>query len=242
MQRWWSVVAALAMAQACTTAPDPDPARRAAQVMAQAKAAAGGPRIDRAATFYNSGTRVRDGKIDGVFEEWGDYRTMAYTNTETFAGVTSTSGYDGNHGWQLGPDGRAQVITDPQRMIGTKLSGYLDVQGYFFPERFPATFAYAGVREIESKSYDVVTVSPEGQIPIDLWLDAKTHLVRRLTGKMGSLSIQGDVNSYQTIDGLPILRTALQTMTTGPEAHTETQNVAVFRFEPVAPERLAIPK
>jgi hypothetical protein len=210
--------------------------------MAQAKVAAGGARLDRATTYYSSGTRVRDSKINGVYQEWGDYRTMAFTNVETFAGVTSTGGFDGKAGWRLGPDGKALIIANPQQLAGTKLSGYLDVQGYFFPDRFPAQFTYAGVRESEGRRYDVVVVTPAGGNPIDLWIEPRTHLLKRLTGKLGPTTVQGDITQYQTIDGLKVMRTALQTMTAPSGAHTESQNVAVYRFEPIPPERLAIPK
>ena len=227
----------LATAAGCATA-EPDPATQATKLMAQAKVAAGGPRLDRVTTYYSSGTRVRDGKINGVYQEWGDYRTMAFTNVETFAGVTSTGGFDGKTGWHLGPDGKTVIISGRSG----SLDGYLDVQGYFFPDRFPAQFTYAGVREADGKRYDVVTVTPAGVIPIDLWFEPRTHRLERLTGKLGPVTVQGDFIQYQTIDGLKVMRTALQTMTAPSGAHTETQNVAVYRFEPVPPERLAIPK
>jgi hypothetical protein len=225
----------------CAT-PEPDPATQVVKLMAQAKRAAGGARLDRATTYYSSGTRVRDGNIHGVYEEWGDYRTMAFTNVETFEGVTSTGGFDGKTGWRLGPDGKARIIANPQQLAGTKLSGYLDVQGYFFPDRFPAQFTYSGAREAARRRYDVVVVTPAGGNPIELWLESRTHLLKRLSGKLGSASIQADITQYQTVDGLEMPRTALQTMTTPSGAHTESQNVAVYRFEPVSPERLAAPK
>jgi hypothetical protein len=179
----------LAMVAGCATA-EPDPATQAAKLMAQAKGAAGGALLDRVSTYYSSGTRVRDGKINGVYQEWGDYRTMAFTNVETFAGVTSTGGFDGKTGWRLGPDGKAQTISNPQQLAGTKLSGYLDVQGYFFPDRFPAQFTYAGAREADGRRYDVVVVTPAGGNPLDLWLEPRTHLLKRLTGKLGPASRQ----------------------------------------------------
>jgi hypothetical protein len=241
MKEWLCAVAGLATLAGCATA-EPDPATQATKLMAQAKVAAGGPRLDRATTYYSSGTRVRDGKINGVYQEWGDYRTMAFTNVETFAGVTSTGGFDGKTGWRLGPDGKVLIIANPQQLAGTKLSGYLDVQGYFFPDRFPAQFTYAGVREAEGRRYDVVVVTPAGGNPIDLWFEPRTHLLKRLSGKLGPATVQGDITQYQTIAGLKVMRTALQTMTAPSGAHTESQNVAVYRFEPIPPERLAIPK
>ena len=167
---------------------------------------------------------------------------MAFTNVETFEGVTSTGGFDGKTGSHLGPDGKARIVANPQQLAGTKLSGYLDVQGYFFPDRFPAQFTYSGAREAGGKRYDVVVVTPAEGNPIELWLEPRTHHLKRLIGKLGLATVQGDITEYQTMDGLKVMRTALQTMTAPSGARTKSQNVAVFRLEPVSPERLAAPK
>jgi hypothetical protein len=240
MTRLLAALAAAAIVTACATLPA-DPARQAAEVMAQAKAAAGGARLDRVTTFHDRGARVRDGTLNGTYEEWGDYRTMAYTVVETFGGVTTSGGFDGKVGWSRGPDGKVRLIEDPRQLMGTKLSGYLDVQGYFFPDRFPARFAYAGAREIDGKPCDVVTVTPKDGIPIDLWFDRKTHLLRRLTGRQGPVAIQGDIRERQTVEGIILMRTGLQTMTTPSGAHTESQQVESYVFGAVPPERLAPP-
>lgn len=241
MLRILAVVAAATLVVGCASVAEP-PAQHAVRVMAQAKAAAGGARLDRVTTFHDRGTRVRDGALDGTYEEWGDYRTMAYTVVETFGGVTTSAGFDGKVGWSRGPDGKVAVIDNPRQLMGTKLSGYLDVQGYFFPERFPADFVYAGEREIDGKPHDVVTVTPKDGVPIDLWFDRRTHLLRRLTGQQGPVAIQGDIARHQTVDGITLLRAGLQTMTTPSGVHTESQSVESYVFGPVPPEQLAVPK
>ena len=215
--------------------------QRAQAVLAQAKVAAGGAKLDRVTTFYSGGTRLRDGKIDGVYQEWGDYRTMAFTNVETFDGVPSTGGYDGKTAWGLGADGKV-ILTGPRQASGAKLSGHLDVQGYLFPERFPAKATHTGVQRANGRPCDVIEVTPEGVPTITLWFDQQTHLLSRLTGRLGRNEIQGDVSGYRTVDGLPLFSRGLQTMTTPSGVHTETQNVVVFKIEPIPPERLAIPK
>ena len=195
---------------------------KALEIIRQAKAAAGGAKLDRLRTFYSSGTRVRDGKIDGVFQEWADYRTMAYTNIETFDGLTSSGGYDGKVAWGRESGGKVVILDQPRQLAGVKLSGYLDVQGYFFPDRFPAKFTYGGVRRDNDGIYDVVSVEPDGIVSIDLWFNQRSHLLARLTGQLGSNAIRGDLNSYRTVSGVPMLRTALQTATTPSGVHTES--------------------
>src|SRR5262245_8555130 len=101
------IAAAMAMAvmAGCVSSPDPDPAKRGAQLMAQMKAASGGARLDKLTTYHGTGTAVRDGRIDGQSEDWGEVRTMAFTTVETFGGVTTSGGFDGKAGWGRGPDG-----------------------------------------------------------------------------------------------------------------------------------------
>ena len=166
---------------------------------------------------------------------------MAFTNIETFDGVTSSGGFDGKTAWGRDADGKVVILDKPRQLAGTKLSGYLDVQGYFFPDRFPATFTL--MRRDHGAAYDVISVAPEGIVAVELWFDRKrSHLLGRLTGQLGSNAILGDLTSYQTIGGLPMIRTALQTMITPSGVHTESQNIVVQEFKSIPPERLVLPR
>jgi hypothetical protein len=239
MIRRIGIAVALMLVAGCATAPDP--AAKGAQLMAQMKAASGGAKLDSVTTYHSSGTHVRDGRINGVFESWGDYRTMAYAVVETFDGVTTSGGFDGKVGWNAGPDGVARVSPTPQAIASAKLNAYLNSQAYFWPERFPAKFEYQGKQEADGNAYDVVAVTPEGDQTINLWLDPKTHRLARLTGSNGRTNFTGVVETERNVDGVWIMATVLQTMVAGTETHTETGNVASFAFEPVPPERLAPP-
>jgi hypothetical protein len=237
----WSVIAATAaMMSACVSAQSP--AEQGASLMAQMKAASGGARLDSITTYHSSGTHVRDGRINGVFESWGDYKTMAFTVIETFDGVTTSGGFDGRAGWNIGPDGVVRVAATPQAMANAKLNAYLNSQAYFWPERFPAKFEYQGKQEAEGKKYDVVAVTPDGDQAINLWLDPKTRRLARLTATNGRANFTGVVETERNVDGVWMMATGLQTMVAGTEAHSETHNLVHFAFEPVPPERLQVPR
>jgi hypothetical protein len=240
MIKWSSAVAALAIAAACATAPA-DPMVHGARLVAQMREASGGAELDALTTYHSSGARVRDGKINGTYDTWGDYRTMAHTIRETFDGVTTMGGYDGKVGWSVGPDGKVRVESNPDKLGWTRLGAYVNTQGYLFPERFPAAFEFRGRREEDGRTYDVVKVTLEGA-SVDMWLDAKTHLLARLAGSNGPGAFTAHVLDYKTVDGVKVISRGLQTMTAGGVAHTETAEVETFRFEPVPPERLGPPK
>jgi len=234
------IVLVATMICACATAP-PDPMAQGARLMAQFREASGGARLDALTTYHSSGKRVRDGRINGTFDAWGDFRTMANTTVETFDGVTATGGYDGKVAWGLGPDGKARINSNPQSLPGARLGAYLNTLGYLFPDRFPATFEYLGQQIADGKTYDVIRATPQGALSVELWLNPKTHLMDRLVGSNGRATFIGQVEGYQAVDGVKVMRRGLQTMEAGAETHTETQDIETFRFEPVPPERLRPP-
>jgi hypothetical protein len=242
MARWIGAAMAMAVMTACATTPDPDPVAQGAKLMSQMKEASGGAKLDEVSTYHSSGTHVRDGRINGVFESWGDYRTMAFTVIETFDGVTTSGGFDGKVGWNIGPDGIVRVGATPQAMNNAKLNAYLNTQAYFWPERFPAKFEYQGKQEADGKKYDVVAVTPEGGQAINLWLDPKTHRLARLTGTNGRATFTGVIHTELNVDGVWMMDTGLQTMVAGNETHTESHNLESFVFGPIPLERLQVPR
>jgi hypothetical protein len=234
---------ALSTAVACASTPDPDPVKRGTQLMAQMKAASGGAKLDKLTTYHQTSRLVRDGTISGESESWGDYRTGAFAIIETFAGTTVTAGYDGKVGWQLGPDGKARTEANPERLASAHLNSYLNTQGYFFPDRFPATFTYRGQREANGKAYEVVTVTAKDYLPIeiDLLIDPGTHRLGGIAGKMGPMEMLGVINQYEFIDGVLTPKHALQTMRST-ETHTEEVFILSQKYDPVPPERLQVPR
>jgi len=244
MLKWSGALAALAL-MACATTPatsGPTPAEQGARLMAQMKAASGGAKLDALTTYHGTGAALRDGRIDGASEDWGDFRTMAFTTVETFGGVTTSGGFDGKTAWGRGPDGVVRIASTPEAIAGAKLNAYLNTQAYFWPDRHPATFEYKGRQEADGKTYDVVAVTPEGTYPITLWLDPGTHLLTRLTGTNGRSTFTGVINAHRVVDGITIMESGLQTMVAGPETHTESFTRRAFSFEPVPPEKLAPPR
>ena len=237
-----SALAALAMAAACATTPNSDPMTRGLQLMVEMKAATGGTNLDALTTYHASGKRVRDGRINGTFDEWGDMRTTANVTRETFDGVTVSSGYDGNVGWSVGPDGAVDIESDPERLGWTRLGAYVNSQGYLFPERFPATFEFRGREEADGKSYEVVKVTPVGAASVDIWLDPDTHLLARLVASNGPGKLGLLIQDYHTVDGVKVVRHALQTLQTGDQTHTETQDILSYKFESVPADRFSPPR
>ena len=186
---------------ACATAPTPQ--QEGERLMALLKVASGGAALDAPAGFHEAGIALRDG-MPVTYETWGDLHALRTRSEMTIGGTTRTSGFDGKVAWAMGPDGKAAIDTSEEGLAGARLSAYLTVGGYFYPDRFPARFDHAGTRSSNGKIYDVVTATPVGAPSVDFWLDPDTHLLQRISGMDGATPFEGDVGRYETIDGAMI--------------------------------------
>lgn len=201
------------------------------------KKASGGAALEAPDGFYEAGT-VSLGGDTRMYETWGDFRTLRTVNITTRAdGVSMTNGFDGKTAWQLGPDGVVLTDDSADAVAGARLGAYLSVGGYYFPDRFPATFSFAGRKEADGAAFDVVTVTPEGAAPVDLWLDPETHRLRRLTGMDGGLPFESVVTRYDAYEGVSIPVGLSQTV----EGETVSQSVKTYMFTDVPAELFAPP-
>ena len=236
MKRFSLALAAL-IAAACLTvahaAPEAsDPA--ALKLMAACKTASGGTALDRPAAFHETGTIVRDGH-SGTYEMYGDLHALRTAGIHTIDGKVGGGGYDGTRAWHFGPDGKVVIITDPEQLAQQKSSAYFTLSGYFYPDRFPATFKSLGRKKAGARVYDVVSVTPEGGMPSNLWLDARSHRVMRLT--IDGADAAGDILRYRVVDGTWIGFKNRQVE--GP--HKMVQTLATYDYVPLDADRFTPP-
>ncbi|HVY89700.1 MAG TPA: hypothetical protein VG942_12575 [Hyphomonadaceae bacterium] len=206
------------------------------RIIAELKAASGGAALDQPSGFHETGTLIRDGK-PATYETWGDFKTMKTVSTMTVDGHAMTNGYDGNSTWATDPSGAVRTDASPQALASARLGAYLTIGGYFYPDRFPARFVYDGPREWDYKTFDVVTVTPEGALPVDLWIDRTTHLLQRVSGEDGAESFYAGVLRYKVIDGVQIPFELAQVQGSSRIQQTLTS----YTFETVPPEKFAPP-
>jgi hypothetical protein len=219
-----------------TSAADRGP-DKAARLMRQLKAASGGAALDQPDGFHETGTVVRDGQ-SGTYEYWGDLRALRSVGSHTLAGATVIGGFDGKTTWSVDPNGKVLIDSTPRGLSGARLGTYLSIGGYFYPDRFPASFAYRGRRHHGAGLYDVVAVTPQGGDTAELWLDSKTHRLARLVGDADGIHSEGEILSYQVVDGTWIgfgLRTR-------EGEHRMAQQLVHYVYGPVDPARFSAPE
>ncbi|OYY91064.1 MAG: hypothetical protein B7Y45_05085 [Sphingomonas sp. 28-66-16] len=63
------------------------------------------------------------------------------------------------------------------------LSPSMGFNGFFFPDRFPATVSYRRSAREGGRRFDIIRVTPQGSRPLDIWFDRRTHLIKRVIDK-----------------------------------------------------------
>ena len=154
--------------------------------------------------------------------------------SHTLEGKIGGGGFDGIRAWRFGPDGKVVITTDPAQLAQGKSDAYFTVGGYFYPDRFPATFKSLGQKRAGSRVYDVVAVTPEGGIATELWLDTRSHRLMRLVIEDNAAA---EVLNYRVVDGTWIAFKNRQSE----GAHEMVQTLATYDYVPLDPERFSPP-
>ena len=62
---------------------------------------------------------------------------------------------------------------------------FFAISAFFYPGRFDARGDYLGPRQSHGRAFEVITVTPWGGHPRDLWFDRRTHLLGRIVDRTG---------------------------------------------------------
>ena len=229
------LAAAVLLLTSCATAPL-DPVREGVRLMGELRAASGGAAVDVPNGFHETGVVVENGQTS-EYETWGDLHELRWAGTHTRAGVARASGFDGHVAWMRGPDGAVHTATSPESLAGARLGAYLTIAAFLYPDRFPARFEYKGRQSADGETFDVVTVTPQGSVPIDFWLDVTTHRLSRVVGMDGTTPFRGIVEREEIVSGVRVASSIRQIE----GEHDMAQTVRSYEFVDVPAERFSPP-
>ena len=152
-----------------------------ASLLARMRAACGGEAWDHIQGWHESGRVEMRGQAGLTYEAFHDVRTLRTTYAQRLNGkIIRLGGFDGTKSWRVGPDGKVQTVEDPAQLRKTRRDMYLSSAGYYFPERFPATFELVGAKTVGDRSFDVLRVTPANAETAELWVDRQTHRIGRV--------------------------------------------------------------
>ncbi|MDR3512392.1 MAG: hypothetical protein P4L73_12215 [Caulobacteraceae bacterium] len=207
-------------------------------LLAQAKAATGGPAWDRLQGWHERGVDNRPGQAI-AYEAWIDLRSLAIVNVHTVDEVPVTRGGDGRTTWVIDPAGGVQIDPNPQAVAGARRSAYFSAYGFFFPDRLPARRAYVGPLVSNGATYDVVRVTPGDGAPMDIWIDRATHRVTAFVDpdrRHPTIALLAD---FRPVDGVLLPHTVAQSG--GGVKPTSVEHVAAYDFNPAEAGRFTPP-
>ncbi len=171
-------------------------------IVAASKAATGGAAWDK-----HQGCTERGTHGDGAIAYLTRFSLRDYgmrTDSER-GGNMRSRGFDGKASWQVEGPGKAESKADPAALREAILTNYLSVNGFFFPDRFPARLAYVRMATEGSRRFDVIRMTPEGGRPLEAWFDRRTHLIQRVVDAQGEPPVRVEASDYRrTADGLMV--------------------------------------
>src|SRR5579863_8773782 len=194
-----AVVACWSAPPACASA-----APSIAQILADGKAAEGG---DAIASLYSVryDQRVVLVGVGGTAEEWDDDvygRTVQFTHAGALSGG---QGFDGSMLWQQDATGLTHPLAGDDDVRGALTQAYFQSFSEFVPGRRDGKVADPRVVTKDGVAYDVITVTPNGGLPTDVYFDPTSHLIARAISRYSPVFWnETEFSDYRTVDGVAI--------------------------------------
>src|SRR6185369_18057771 len=119
--------------------------QHATDVLAQAKAAAGGTAWDNV-HFIRTRAHVDTSGLSGPSDTLEDMRTGASVSTYQLGPMKGANGFDGKTAWTQDNSGQVAVQGAESARQGAANDAYRTMRAYWYPERAAAEVVYAGTK------------------------------------------------------------------------------------------------
>jgi hypothetical protein len=203
-------------------------ASKADSVVAASKRATGGAAWDAPQGCFEEGTRA-----DGAITYQTKFSLTGYGMRIDSArsGNSRSMGFNGKARWQANDKGEVDILSDETSIQEGIVTAYLSNNGFYYPDRFPATLKYVREAKEAGRKFDILEITPKGARPLEMWFDRSTHLVRRVVDNQGRPPVKVEASDYRTIDGLTI---ASKLNVLGPDGVVIDQGIVTsFRCGPI---------
>ncbi len=212
-------------------------AQDAPTVLARFKATSGGAHWDDVHSWQGHG-QLRSGGLSGDLHVTVDLAGGRSSDKYKLGPVDGADGYDGTHAWERDPGGEVAALDAPEALRRARSQAWLDSHAFWYPQRGAATYANGETRDLEGKSYLLITATPKDGDALVLWFAADNGLLARIVQQQAADTVTTVLDDYREVDGvrLPFHSTIDMTDAAGrtdPRRRTETQlehvvlNVAV---------------
>jgi len=240
---WAPLILAVALAStaaAAPPAPAPSDPSDVATVLAEMRQASGGDRWATVRALHEA-SQVAAGGETAKRDRWEDVAAGRYLNRLVRPSGVRREGFDGITAWRQGQSGIAYALGDVDAGLVAADEAFRVVRGWWFRERHPATVALAGKRSEGGRSFDILTVTPEGGRAFEAWVDRATHLLARTDEQQAEDRVVTTYADYRAVDGLMIPFSIRSGDGADPDSD-EVETVQSVQINPATPdETYALP-
>ena len=237
------ILVTLAAAATSLAAPSPDGTADPADVsaiVAGMQQASGGEawttvrKLHVVTTAVSGGSSIRR-------ERWEDVATGRYRETADRPAGVAKLGFDGVTAWTQPSGGVAYAYGDVDSALVAADESFRVARAWWFRDRHAATIALIGRRDLAGRSYDVLSVTPEGGRAFEAWIDSSTHLLTRTDEQQAEERVVTTYGDYRPVHGL-LLPFEVRTGDGGDPAGDRVETVRSVEINPdIADADFSIP-
>ena len=169
-------------------------------LLTQARTAMGGSALDRVTSVYETGTLVFGG-IHGTFKQWNDAKSNGEAGIIDAGPISGANGFDGKVVWSEDASGVVWADGGKAGWYSAIQNSYVGNSDILRPQRRGAV-SFVGRRTDGGKAFDVVQATPPNGLPLEMWFDAKTHLLTRWIITVGTMVTTSQVSDYRNVHGI----------------------------------------
>jgi len=213
------------------------PTPKAETIVAASKRATGGAAWDKPQGCIERGTHG-DGAI--TYLTRFSLREYGMRTDGDRGGKVRSMGFDGKVRWQADGSGKTDIGSDPASLREAIATNYLSINGFFFPDRFPATLRFVRAAAEGGRRFEIVEITPKGGRPLEVWFDSRTHLIQRVVDTQGAPAVRVEASDYRR--GTGGLMVAYRLDVFAPDGSVmDRGTVASFQCGPIDPTIFAPP-
>jgi predicted aspartyl protease len=156
-----------------------------ADLLAAARAAAGGAAWDGIATLQAEG-RIRTSGMEGRWQESADLRRGRFRTAVDVGVYRVSEGFDGRVRWRQDPSGGVHALDAAFTRTNRITDAWLARRAWLQADAATDGTGWSALaaRTEDGRRFEVVTATPRGGRPVELWFDARTRLLARSVRRM----------------------------------------------------------
>ena len=214
-------------------------AQSAGEILDAYKAASGGSAWNDKVTLNVEFTYAGQG-MTGSGHALTDLRNGRSMNDFKIGPASSAGGFDGTNPWQKDMSGTVTLQQGGDAQVLAVNDAYRVSAKWWRPDRGGAAIVDRGRKWAAGTDYDVLTVTPKGGKPFDVWFDAATHLLAKTVEKQGSQTVTTTMSDYRPIEGAMLPYKVVQDAGIG-ASYIQTMTLSKAEFLGPQPDSIFAP-